>query len=54
MFLAPIMLAMPNLTLPAFNDSTESPVRNSLYELAYARYSGYGTPLFTYTDRVGY
>ena len=38
MFLAPILLAMPNLMLPAFNDSTESPVRNNLYELAYARY----------------
>ena len=38
MFEAPIQLAMPNLMLPAFNDSTESPVRNNLYELAYARY----------------
>jgi hypothetical protein len=47
MFLAPILLAMPNMTLPAFNDSTESPVRNALYELAFARYSGYGTPLLT-------
>ncbi len=38
MFEAPIRLAMPNLMLPAFNDSSETPVRNSLYELAYARY----------------
>jgi hypothetical protein len=38
MFQAPIQLAMPNLMLPAFNDSTETAVRNSLYELAYARY----------------
>ena len=38
MFEAPIQLAMPNLMLPAFNDSAESPVRNNLYELAYARY----------------
>jgi hypothetical protein len=39
MFFAPISLAMPNLMLPAFNDSSESAVRNSLYELAYARYA---------------
>ncbi len=38
MFQAPVQLAMPNLMLPAFNDSAESPVRNNLYELAYARY----------------
>jgi hypothetical protein len=38
MFLAPIHLAMPNLMLPAFNDSAESPARNSLFELAFARY----------------
>ncbi len=38
MFEAPIQLAMPNLMLPAFNDSAESTVRNELYELAYARY----------------
>jgi hypothetical protein len=38
MFLAPIRLAMPNMVLPAFNDSAETPVRNALYELAYARY----------------
>ncbi|HEY1494420.1 MAG TPA: heparinase II/III family protein [Candidatus Solibacter sp.] len=38
MFLAPVMLAMPNGYLPAFNDSTEVNVRNDLYELAYARY----------------
>jgi hypothetical protein len=38
MFEAPIQLAMPNLMLPAFNDSTEAPVRNNLYELAFARY----------------
>jgi hypothetical protein len=47
MFLAPLQLAMPNLMLPAFNDSAESPVRNGLYELAFARYSGYGAPLLT-------
>ena len=38
MFAAPIQLAMPNLKLPAFNDSTEVDVRSPLYELAYARY----------------
>ena len=38
MFEAPIQLAMPNLKLPAFNDSTETDVHNPLYELAYARY----------------
>ena len=38
MFEAPIQLAMPNLKLPAFNDSTEVDVHNPLYELAYARY----------------
>jgi hypothetical protein len=44
MFLAPVMLAMPNGYLPAFNDSTEVNVRNDLYELAYARYHD---PAFT-------
>ena len=38
MFQAPIQLAMPNGTLPAFNDSTETSVRNDLYELAWSRY----------------
>jgi hypothetical protein len=38
MFRVPIQLAMPNLMLPAFNDSAEVSVRNNLYELAYARY----------------
>jgi hypothetical protein len=38
MFEAPVQLAMPNLMLPAFNDSTETNVRSPLYELAYARY----------------
>jgi oligo-alginate lyase len=38
MFEAPIRLSMPDLMLPAFNDSAETPVRNNLYELAYARY----------------
>ena len=38
MFEAPIRLAMPNLMLPAFNDSTEVDVHNELYELAWARY----------------
>lgn len=38
MFEAPVLLAMPNLMLPAFNDSAETAVRNPLYELAYARY----------------
>ena len=38
MFEAPIQLAMPNLMLPAFNDSAEGAVGNDLYELAYARY----------------
>jgi hypothetical protein len=38
MFEAPIEMAMPNLMLPAFNDSSERDLRNDLYELAYARY----------------
>jgi hypothetical protein len=38
MFQAPVQLAMPNLKLPAFNDSTEVDVHSPLYELAYARY----------------
>ena len=38
MFEAPIKLAMPNLRLPAFNDSNETNVHNPIYELAYARY----------------
>jgi hypothetical protein len=38
MFEAPIRLAMPNLKLPAFNDSGEIDIRNELYELAFARY----------------
>lgn len=38
MYQAPILLAMPNLLLPAFNDGSEMNVRNNLYELAYARY----------------
>jgi len=38
MFEAPIRLAMPNLKLPAFNDSGEIDIRNELYELALARY----------------
>ena len=43
MYEAPIKLAMPNLMLPAFNDSTEADVHSPLYELAYARYHD---PLF--------
>ena len=38
MFEAPINLAMPNLNLPAFNDSGEMGIRNNLFELAYTRY----------------
>jgi hypothetical protein len=40
MFDAPITLAMPDLKLPAFNDSDEVDLRGraSLYELGYARY----------------
>jgi hypothetical protein len=38
MFEAPIRLAMPNLMLPAFNDSTEVDVHTELYELGWARY----------------
>ncbi len=38
MFDAPIRLAMPDLRLPAFNDSAEIDVHNQLYELAWARY----------------
>ena len=45
MFDAPLELAMPNLRLPAFNDSGEVDVGRSAryYELAYARY---GEPLY--------
>ncbi len=38
MFEAPVKLAMPNLVLPAFNDSGEVNIRSSMFELAYARY----------------
>jgi hypothetical protein len=38
MFEAPVNLAMPNLVLPAFNDSGEVNIRNGMFELAYARY----------------
>jgi len=38
MFEAPIALAMPNMKLPAFNDSRETGLNANLYELAYARY----------------
>ncbi|MEI7729608.1 MAG: heparinase II/III family protein [Verrucomicrobiota bacterium] len=38
MFEAPVNLAMPNLSLPAFNDSGEVNIRSSVFELAYARY----------------
>jgi hypothetical protein len=38
MFEAPIRLAMPNMKLPAFNDSGEIDIHNELYELALARY----------------
>jgi len=38
MFEAPVRLAMPNLMLPAFNDSPEEDVHNELYELGWARY----------------
>lgn len=38
MYEAPVLFAMPNLMLPAFNDSTEADIHNPLYELAYARY----------------
>ncbi|MGQ9455658.1 MAG: heparinase II/III domain-containing protein [Armatimonadota bacterium] len=41
MFDAPIKFAMPNLRLPAFNDSRESDLKASrgIYELGYARYA---------------
>lgn len=41
MYDAPLMFAMPNLRLPAFNDSTEVNLAGQAptYELAYARYS---------------
>ena len=47
MFEAPVNLAMPNLNLPAFNDSEEVNIRGSIFELAYARYRDplYLTPL---------
>ena len=40
MFDAPLRFAMPNLHLPAFNDSSEVDLRGhaSIYELAFARY----------------
>ncbi len=38
MFEAPVNLAMPNLVLPAFNDSGEVNIRSGMFELAYARY----------------
>lgn len=38
MFDAPLLFAMPNMSLPAFNDSGQQGVGGSLYELAYARY----------------
>jgi len=38
MFEAPVIFAMPNRMLPAFNDSAETAIASSLYELAYARY----------------
>ncbi|MBC7543644.1 MAG: heparinase II/III family protein [Candidatus Sericytochromatia bacterium] len=43
LFTAPLRFAMPNLRLPAFNDSEEVSAQNPLYELAYARYKD---PLF--------
>lgn len=38
MFKAPVRFAMPNMHLPAFNDSGEVNFGSDLYELAYARY----------------
>jgi hypothetical protein len=38
MFEAPVELAMPNLVLPAFNDSNEREIPNPFFELGYARY----------------
>jgi hypothetical protein len=43
LYTAPLSLAMPNLRLPAFNDSEEVSASNAIYELAYARYKD---PLF--------
>lgn len=43
LYTAPLSFAMPNLRLPAFNDSEEVGASNALYELAYARYHD---PLF--------
>ena len=44
MFDAPLMFAMPNLRLPAFNDSEEVDLvgQAAIYELAYARYGDPG------------
>lgn len=41
MFEAPILMAMPNLELPAFNDSytVQLPTMASLYEIAFSRYN---------------
>jgi hypothetical protein len=52
LFEAPLELAMPNLELPAFNDSAQVSVRGNhgLYELALARY---GDPRFAGVLRGG-
>jgi hypothetical protein len=52
LFEVPLELAMPNLELPAFNDSTQVKVRGAhgLYELALARY---GDPRFAEVLRPG-
>lgn len=58
MFDSPIKFAMPNLTLPAFNDSGEVALkgRAGIYELAYARYKdpNYVTLLSTSQRRDDY
>ena len=38
LFESPVQLAMPNLHLPAFNDSNDRDIHNPIYELGYARY----------------
>jgi hypothetical protein len=38
LFESPVQLAMPNLHLPAFNDSNDRDIHNPVYELGYARY----------------
>jgi hypothetical protein len=56
MFDGPLSLAMPNFTLPDFNDSGTVPLQNQAdaYELAFARFGNPAyTPLLKNSDRHG-